>query len=231
MKIVNKIITFLGAAAVFPVLITQTFASVILSVDKESLAYSFLNVILGQDNQITGSRLGIQKSLVDFFDYITGKTTSTIDFKKVISSLPAEAVALKKYVIAALILVAVGVLITIVIMGTALFTNAYKTIIGLSLGGAASFLAAIVVFGKAARPFLDGTIDVASSILPLLINGESVLGSLASAAISGAVSVDSLGLGGAVYGAMIALFAVAVWEFAYYITIPKEDKAAKKVKA
>lgn len=230
MKIVNKIITFLGAAVVFPVLIMQTFVSLIVSVNKESLAYSFFNMVLGENNKITGNRLGVEKSLVDFFDYLTGKTQSTIDFKDVISKLPAEFNPIKKFVVAALVFVAIGVLITVIVMGCALFTKAYKTIIGLSLGGAASFLTSIALFGKAAKPLLDGTIDVASTILPLVIDSKSILGSLATAALNGTINVDRLGLGGAVYGAMIVLFAVAVWEFAYYITIPVEERKPKKVK-
>lgn len=230
MKIVNKIITFLGAAAVFPVLIMQTLFTAIISINKESLVYSFFNMILGKDNQVTGNRLGIDKSIVDIFNYITGKTESMIDYKDVISKLPAEFNPLKKLVVAAIIFVVIGVIITVIVMGCALFTKAYKTIIGLSLGGAASFLTAIVLFGRAARPLLDGTIDVASTILPLLVNSETLVGSIASAALNGSLNVDTLGLGGAVYGAMIVLFAVAVWEFAFYITLPADERTPKKLK-
>lgn len=122
-------------------------------------------------------------------------------------------------------------LIAIIIMGCALFTKAYKTVIGLSLGGTASFVTALVLFGKASKPLLDGTIDVATTVMPLLMDTESLLGSLASAALSGSISVDSCGLGGAVYGAAIALFALAMWEIAYYLTLPNDEKPVKKVKA
>lgn len=231
MKIVNKIITFLAAVAVFPVLIKQTFFSVILSIDKESSVYTLANTFLGSDNQLTGNRLGVEKSLLEIFDYLTGKTPSTFDWREILANLPAEFLPLKKYVIASLIFVAIGAFITIIVMGCTLFTKAYKTVIGLSLGSAASFLTAIILFGKAAKPFMDGTIDITSTILSKFVDSESFFGSIVVGLLNGAVSVDACGLGGAVYGAMIIMFGIAIWEFAYYITLPKEEKPVKKVKA
>lgn len=230
MKIINKIITIAAALAVFPAFIMQTIFTAVVSIDKESLVYTLANAVLGQDNQLTGNRLGIEKSLVDLFNYLTGKTESTFDLKNIIMNLPAEFAPLKKYVIASAVFIAIGLIITVIILGCSLFTKAYKTIIGLGLGGAASFLTSIILFGKAAAPLLDGTIDIASYILPKLINSESILGSIATAALSGTISVDMCSLGGAVYSAMIILFGIAAWEFAYYITLPKEEKPAKKVK-
>ena len=231
MKIVNRIIVFLAAAAVFPLLAVQNFVSIILSIDEKSLVYTFINAVSGNDSQLTNSRLGIDKTLVDLYNSFTGKSESSFDFKEVIANLPKEFDPVKKYIIAAVIFVAIGVLIAIIIMGCALFTKAYKTVIGLSLGGTASFVTALVLFGKASKPLLDGTIDVATTVMPLLMDTESLLGSLASAALSGSISVDSCGLGGAVYGAAIALFALAMWEIAYYLTLPNDEKPVKKVKA
>lgn len=231
MKIVNRIIVFLAAAAVFPLLAVQNFVSIIMSIDEESLIYTFFNSLLGAENSLTNNRLGIDKTLIDLYNSFTGKTKSSFDFKEIIANLPKEFDPVKKYIIAALIFVAAGVLIAIVIMGCALFTKAYRTITCLSLGGAASFITALALFGKASKPLLDGTIDVATTVMPLFMNTESLLGSLAASALNGSISVDSCGLGGAVYGAAIALFALAMWELAYYITLPKEEKSAKKVKA
>lgn len=231
MKIVNKIITFLAAVAVFPVLVTQTFISIVASIDRESAVFTLANALLGEDNQLTGNRIGIEKTAIDGFNYITGKTPSAFDLKKLIADLPADFEPLKKYVIASLVFVAIGMIIAVIIMGCALFSKAYKTIIGLGLGGAASFMTAIVLFGRAARPLLDGTIDVASIIMPYFINAESFLGSIAVGILDGSISIDVCGLGGAVYGAMIIMFAVSAWELAYYVTLPKEEKPAKKVKA
>lgn len=228
MKIANRIIVFLGAAAVFPVILTQMLVTVVLSIDKDSLIYGAAKLLLGDDNKLTGSRLGIEKTLIDLFDYFTGKTTSSFDFSLILKNIPAEFLPLKKFLIASIIFAVIGILITIVIMGCALFTKAYKTIIGLGLGGAASFLTSIILFGKVSKPLLDGSVDVASLVSPLFLDNSSLLGSLASGLLTGSVKVDVCGLGGAIYGAMFILFGVAAWELAYYLTLPKEEKTVKK---
>ncbi len=238
MKILNRIITVVAALAVFPVIISQTFVTIILSVDEESLVYTLANAFLGQDNKLTGNRLGIEKTLVDFFNVIIGKSSSflNIDLRSFVANLPAELQPLKKYVIASLVFVAIGLLITIVIMGCAIFTKAYKTITCLGLGGAVSFLVSIILFGKVAKPFLDGSIDVVSIFGPMLVSKESTLGSVALSALNGTVKFDTFGLGGAVFGAMFILFGIAIWEFSYYITLPKSEKellkssSSKKIK-
>ena len=50
MKTVNKIVASLLAAASFPLLITQLFINIVLSVDKDSTAYTLINSLFGSDN-------------------------------------------------------------------------------------------------------------------------------------------------------------------------------------
>ena len=64
MKTVNKIVASLLAAASFPLLITQMFINIVLSVDKDSTAYTLINLLFGSDNKLTNNSLGIQYSLV-----------------------------------------------------------------------------------------------------------------------------------------------------------------------
>ena len=54
------------------------------------------------------------------------------------------------------------------------------------------------------------------------------LGSIASSVLTGAIHVDSFALGGAVFGPMIMLFATAIWEIAYYVTLPADQKPKRK---
>ena len=95
-------------------------------------------------------------------------------------------------------------------------------------GGSLSFLIAIILFGKGASPILDGTIDLASVVMKILVSQESSLGSIASSVLTGAIHVDSFALGGAVFGPMIMLFATAIWEIAYYVTLPADQKPKRK---
>ncbi len=233
MKIVNKIVTSLLAFAAFPFLITQLFFKIILSINSDSLAYSLINTFAGADNMLTGNRLGLQESLWDLFQKLTDKDSSSMDFDflSIWNALPEELSLSKNLIIASLAFVALGALITVVIIGCAIFTKAYKTIIGLGLGGFLSFLVSIILFGKAGEPLTSGNVDAIKLIADLLSSGESAgFGSIIAGLLEGTISVDSFALGGAVFGAMIMMLAVAVWEFAYYVTLPEKEKP-KKVKS
>lgn len=233
MKIVNRIVTAVLAAVSFPLLLTQIFIDIVLSVNENSTAYTLIKSFLGEDNQLINNRLGFQESLIDLFNLITGKTESSfgIDFKSFFQNLPAELEPLKNYAIAAAVFICLGVFIAVVVIGCALFTRAYKTIIGLSLGSSLCFLIAIIVFGQGTKPLLDGTIDVAGIVMQLISTGESsTLGSIASSVLAGAINVDTFAFGGGVFGPMIMMFATAMWELAYYITLPSNEKPNKKLK-
>ncbi len=234
MKIVNRIVTALLAAAAFPFLITQFLFEIILSINEESIAYSVINIFGGQDNMLTGSRLGFQESIVSIIKTITEQDSSS-DFNiiELWNKLPDDLDTIKRLVIASFICVAVGAVVALVIVGCAIFTKAYKTIIGLGLGGAGCFLAGIILFNEAGAPLKDGTIDVVKLIADFIIGEEGTtnfVGALATGVLQGSIQVDVFTLGGAAFGAMIMLIAVAVWEFAYLITLPEGERKAKKIK-
>ena len=233
MKTVNKIVTSLIAAASFPLLITQMFINIVVSIDENSTVYTLLNALLGSDNKLTNNSLGFQYSLVDLFNLITGRTQSSfgVDLKEILSKLPAEFESIKKYVIVSFAFVAIGAFIAIIVIGCVLFTRAYKTVIVMSLGSAVSYLVGIILFGRAGRPLFDGTIDVASVIMDMFSgDNSSIIGILASSMLTDAVRVDTFALGGAVFGAMIMMFAAAIWEIAYLVTLPPEEKLKKNSK-
>ncbi|MBQ7595043.1 MAG: hypothetical protein IJU45_00085 [Clostridia bacterium] len=227
MKIVNKIVSFILAAAVFPFMITQVLIKLVLSVNENSLAYSLIKMFLGDDNKITGSRLAFEESVLDFFNLLTGKQSGAfgIDLKTFISTLPEDFDHMKKLIVVSGIFIALGILITIIILGCVLFTNAYKTIAGLALGGSICFAVSTFIFGKAARPLIDGTVSIVDALSQAISSSGQDAGDFASGLLSDAVKVDSFALGGAVYFAMFALFGLAIWEFSYVVTLPKPKEA------
>ena len=227
MKILNRIVTFLLALAVFPALYFRILLRAVVSISSDSAIYKIISAFSENINR----KMEITVSLKEAVRYWQNGTFSVGSMDFDLNKIPKDLLVTKNWLIAAAAFIVITLIIAIVIMGCALFTKAHRTVFALSLGGAASFVTALVLFGKAARPLLDGTIDVASTVLPYFVDSESFFGSIAVAALNGAINVDTCGLGGAVYGAMIVMFAVAVWEFAYYITIPKEEKLEKKVKA
>lgn len=230
MKIANRIVTALLAVAVFPVLLTQTFVTLVMSINEKSMAYMALNLLLGKDNQITGNHLGFEETIIDLFNLITGKTetATSIDLKELLANLPEEFIPIKNLLIASMVFIALGVLVAIVIIGCSIFTKAYKTITALGLGGAFCFLMSLILFGRAAKPLVEGTVDVASLLSGSLFDSESIVGSLVNGILPGAIKVDSFTMGGAVFGALIIMLGVAIWEFSYIVTLPKEEKLKKK---
>ncbi len=235
MKIVNKIVTALLAAAAFPFLITQFLFEIVLSINEESIAYSLITLFAGEDNMLTGNRLGFQESIWSLLKMANESSgENDLNIIEVWNSLPADLDVVKKLVIASFICVAVGAVVALVIVGCSIFTKAYKTIMGLGLGGAACFLAGIILFGKAGDYFRDGTIDVVKVISSVIMGEDGTtngLAAIASSLLTGTIEVDVFALGGAVFGAMIMLIAVTVWEFAYYITLPEKDRPKKIKKA
>lgn len=234
MKIVNRIVTALLAAAAFPFLITQFLFEIVLSINEDSIAYGLINLFGGTNNALTGNRLGFQESIASLIKTMTEQEgSSDLNIVELWNSLPAELDSVKKLIIASFVCVAVGAVVALVIVGCALFTKAYKTIVGLGLGGAGCFLAGIILFGKAGAPLKDGTIDVVNLIAGFLMGEDGTtngIAAIASSLLEGTISVDVFALGGAVFGAMIMLVAVAVWEFAFYITLPAEERKVKKTK-
>ena len=70
MKIVNRIVSALLAAAAFPFLITQLLFEIVLSISEESLAYTLINLLGGQENMLTNNRLGFQESILSLIQKI-----------------------------------------------------------------------------------------------------------------------------------------------------------------
>ena len=141
MKIANRIIAALLAATSFPLLLTQMFINIILSVSKDSTAYTLIKTFAGEDSELLNNRLGFQENLIELWNRFMGKTDSSvgIDLREFLSTLPPEFDSVKKFATASLVFICIGAFIALVVVGCAIFTNAYKTVIGLSLGGSLSF--------------------------------------------------------------------------------------------
>ena len=147
-----------------------------------------------------------------------------------ISKIPAELLSGKNWAIAAGILIVIALIIAIVIIGCALFTNAYKTITALGAGGAVCCFAALRCFAGFSSPYINGSVDI-GEILANAFVGESnnLLGSIGTSILKGAISVDSFTLGNAVTLSLIFFIGIALWELAYVVTLPeKKPTKAKK---
>lgn len=226
MKIFNKIVVCLATLAIFPVMYFLNIVRAVVSISEDSSLYTILSKLA---EKTASSAMEITFSVKEIFKYISDGSVSFGGMTFDLSKIPAELLAGKNWVIAAGVLIAVALLIAIVIIGCALFTEAYKTIMALGAGGAVCCFVALRCFVRFAAPYMSGSIDIGELLANAFV-GESnnLLGSIGTSILKGAISVDSFTLGNAVTLSLIFFIGVALWELAYVVTLP--EKKSVKVK-
>lgn len=226
MKILNRIVTFLLGAAVFPALIFRILLRAVVSVNQESSIYKIVSAFSDMLEKKMEITLSI-KEIIGFWQ--DGKFSfGGMDFS--FSKIPTEMLVTKNWLIASAVLIVLTLIIALVIMGCALFTRAHKTVMSLSGGAIVCLFAAVKCFGRFAAPFIDGTVNLGEILSKAIIGDSSILGSLGSAALSGAIKVDVLQLGNAAFTMMIVFFIILFWTLAYYITLPEKERKELKMK-
>ena len=227
MKIFNKIVVFLASLAIFPIMYFLNLVRAVVSISEDSSLYTILSKLA---EETANSAMEITFSVKEIVKYISEGSLSFGGMKFDLSKIPSEMLSGKNWAIAAGVLLVIAMLIAIVIMGCALFTNAYKTIIALGAGGTVCCFAALRCFVRFAAPYTAGSVDVGDVLANALV-GESnnLLGSIGTSILKGAISVDSFTLGNAVTLSLIFFIGIALWELAYVVTLPeKEPTKAKK---
>ncbi len=228
MKILNRIVTFVLALAIFPAIVTRFILRIVLSIAGDSSVYTILSSIM---EDTVNSAMEITISLQEIIGYIDEGTFSFGGMDFSISSLPSEMLVTKNWAIASIVLLIVALIVALVIMGCALFAQAHKTVMALSAGGIITCFAAIGCFNKFAEPFTSGAVDIGKFLAQSLLgNEEGLISSLGSVFLSGSISVDILQLGNAVITMAIIFLAILLWTFAYYITLPSDAKPKKVLK-
>ena len=213
MKILNRIVTFVLAAAIFPAMFTR----VLIRFVEEPAGYlSGQNVLLEET-----------LTLKELIEYVQNGTISPGSMFSADSTLPSDILDVKGWLFASVAFLVIAMLIAIVIMGCSLFTRAYKTVMGLSAGGALSCFIAMACFSKFAVPFVEGTRTISQLMPGSFFDGFA--GQIAQyLSITGTGDVVVFQLGNAVITTVILFFAVAMWTLAYYVTLPAEEKALIK---
>ena len=227
MKILNRIVTFILAAAVFPAAVTRIMIRIIIA--PGGLLSSVMD----------DTAIKEELSVIDIINYIQ---EGTFDFLKDLfnfDNLPIEVNAVKGWLLASAVMLVLALLVALIIMGCALFTQAHKTVMCFSIGGALSCFLAMSFFTKFTAPFTAGKVDIGAILGKNLEGAEGFVGSILSSAISGVVDFEVFQLGNAVITMALLFIGILFWTFAYYITLSPEAKAAiknppvkeKKVKA
>lgn len=227
MKILNRIVTFLLGLAVFPALIFRILLRAVVSINQDTSIFKILSAF----SETVNRKMEITVSIKELIGYIQDGTFSLGGMDFSFDKLPKQLFMTKNWLIATGVLIGITLIIAIVIMGCALFTKAHITVMGLSAGAIACLAAALKCFGNFAAPFVDGTIDLGSLLINSL-TGDSmnIIGTIGAAALKGAIKVDILQLGNAVFTIGIIFAIILLWTFAYYITLPENEKKHIKKK-
>lgn len=228
MKIFNRIMVCLASAAIFPIMYFLNIVRAVVSIAEDSSLYTILSKVA---EDTANSAMELTLSVKEIVKYISDGSFSIGGMKFDISKIPSELLSGKNWVIASGVLIVIALLIAIVIIGCALFTNAYKTITALGAGGAVCMFAALRCFIRFSSPYMSGSVDI-GEILANAFVGESnnLLGSIGSSILGGAISVDSFTLGNAVTLSLIFFIGIALWELAYVVTLPEKKEVRAKHK-
>lgn len=227
MKILNRIVTFVLSFMVFPTIATRVILRLVLSIGRDSSAYTILSSFM---KETADSALEVTVTLEEIVGYIQNGTFSFSGMNFSFDKIPAEMLTTKNWFIAAAVFLILALLIALIIMGCALFAQAHKTVMCFGVGGMACCFAAIGCFSAFAKPFVTGDIDIGKFLGQSLLGNNGFIASLGSSFMSGAISVDILQLGNAVITMAILFLGVALWTFAYFITLPTDAKPKKEKK-
>lgn len=226
MKILNKIAVFLLSLSIFPIMFFLNLVRAVVSISESSSLYTILSKI---SENTASSAMELTVSVKEIFKHISDGSFSFSGMKFDLSKIPADLMTGKNWIIAAGVMLSIALIVAIVIMGCALFTNAYKTIACLGAGGAICSFAALRFFARFTAPYISGSIDLGEVLASAFVSeSNNLLGSIGTSILKGAISVDSFSLGNAVTLSMIFFLGIALWELAYVVTLP-EDKS-KKIK-
>lgn len=224
MKIVNRIVTFLLALSVFPITFYLIFVRMVASIAEESSLYTLLSTFM---KETVNSRLEIDFSLKELVGYIDNGTFTFAGMTFDTGSIPSGLLVAKGWLIAAAVLLVIALLIALVIMGCALFTEAHKTVMCLSAGGAVSMFASMCCFNTFAKPYTTGAVNIGKILGEAMLGDGGLLGSLGSSVLDGAINIDILQLGNFAVTVLIVFLGLLTWSGAYYITMPRETDKKK----
>lgn len=216
MKILNRIVTFALAVAVFPAAVTRIIIRIVITPGGT------LSAIMGET--------GIEESLsvVDIIEHIQSGTYEFLEPLFRFENLPRSVSEGKAWLIATAVMLGIALLTALVIMGCSLFTQAHKTVMGLSAGGALACFLAMTFFTNFTTPFVEGQVDIGEILAESAFENADGIGGIFTYFLSGAVEINVFQLGNAVITMALLFIGILLWTVAYYVTLPAEAKLAIK---
>ena len=211
--ILYRVVTAIACVAIYPVFY---FADLIYISITHSDISDLLNQLKG-DNTLhaTEESLSLAK-LPEWIDLISSFTKDDFDFNANI--LQNE---LYRPLVVAAVFVAIALVIGLVILGFAIFSNKVKVITALSGAGFLSMIAANISFGVFANPLISGETTIAQIL--------NIDGPIISSLIGYLGEVEAFALSSAFWGVAFLLLGICVWSVSVII-VNKSDEKEKAMK-
>lgn len=212
--IVFRVVTAIACIAIYPVFY---FADLIHILITHTDISDLLNKLNGENTlQATEESLSLAE-LPEWLDLFSGFTDGNFDFKA--SILQNE---LYRPLVVAAVFIIIALVLGLVILGFAIFSNKIKVIIGLSGAGFLSTIAAYISFSFFANPLMAGEITLSE-----VLNMDGVISSLIVGFLG---EVASFTLDGAFWGLMFIMLGICAWSVSVLLVniSDEKEKAMKK---
>ncbi len=211
--ILYRVVTAIACLAIYPVFYFADLVHILITHKEISDLLDKLN----NEGNLHATEESISLSeLSQWIDMFSRFTNSEFDFQK--SILQNE---LYRPLVVAAVFIIIALVLGLVILGFAIFSNKIKVIIGLSGAGFLSTIAAYIAFGFFANPLVAG-----ETTLSQILNMDGII---ASAIIGFLGEVASFTLDGAFWGLMFIMLGICAWSVSVFL-VNKSDEKEKAMK-
>ena len=212
--IVFRVVTAIACVAIYPVFYFADLIHILITHNDIS---DLLNKISGENTlQATEESISLAE-LPKWINMFAGFTNEEFDFKA--SILQNE---LYRPLVVAAVFIIIALVLGLVILGFAVFSNKIKVIIGLSGAGFLSTLAAYFSFSAFANPLMAGEISLSQAL-----NIDGIISSLIVGFLG---DVASFTLDAAFWGVSFIMLGICAWSVSVLIVniSDEKEKAMKK---
>ena len=211
--ILYRVVTAIACLAIYPVFYFADLVHILITHKEISDLLDKLN----NEGNLHATEESISLSeLSQWIDMFSSFTNSEFDFQK--SILQSE---LYRPLVVAAVFIIIALVLGLVILGFAIFSNKIKVIIGLSGAGFLSTVAAYISFSALSNPLIAGEISLSE-----LLNIDGVI---ATAVIGFLGEVASFTLDGAFWGLMFIMLGICAWSVSVFL-VNKSDEKEKAMK-
>lgn len=206
--ILYRVVTAIACVVMYPIFyFANIFSFAIAHTDISDLINKFTEE---STLQVTEESISLA-SLSEWIELFSGFTNGEFDFKSGILQN-----ALYRPVVVAAVFIAIALVLGLVILGFAIFSNKVKVITALSGAGFLSTIAAYIAFSFFANPLLSGEVTISD-----LLNITGIIG---TAIISFLGEVYVCTLDTAFFGVMFIMLGICAWSVSVFIVNKSEEK-------